>query len=77
MKLPPLFEKMREKDPDLFGRIEMMPVEMGMWAWVEKYPDDFPARGMTALNDASAIKDTFPISRARPPSRPRGPSKSH
>jgi len=53
-----VFSAMREKNPELYASLEMLPPGEAMDRWVEKYPDDFPERGATWVGDTSAIKPT-------------------
>ncbi len=52
-----VFMAMKRKDPDLYATFKAhWTASDAMYAWVEKYPEDFPQRGLTAVNDASAIR---------------------
>lgn len=51
-----VFGAMRAKDPELFATLGNLDVYSAMERWVEKYPDDFPERGMTDVADTTAIK---------------------
>lgn len=47
---------MQYKDPVLFGEVALLNPHAAMERWIEVYPEDFPRRGMTEVNDLSAIK---------------------
>ena len=47
---------MQDKDPDLFGKVALLNPHAAMERWIEVYPEDFPRRGMTEVNDLCAIK---------------------
>lgn len=51
-----VFMAMKRKDPELCATFQAhwSPTDV-MEAWVKKYPEDFPQRGLTVVNDASAI----------------------
>ena len=49
-----VFAEMQDKDPELFATLGCLSYPDAMYRWIDKYPDDFPERGMTPVHCSQA-----------------------